>query len=77
MVSPLRKERPVPPLSPAKIQLMLRTPDGSRWAVTLSDGMARFIGRYSRVPGLGSDRRLLQYRQVGLATDPAQPAAAP
>lgn len=64
MVYPLRTERPAPLRSPAKIQLMLRTPDGGRWGVTLSDGMERFIGHYPRVPGLGSDSPLLEYRPV-------------
>ena len=54
----------MPPRFPAKIQLMLRTPDGGRWDVTLSDGMERFIGHYPRVPGLGSDSRLLEYRPL-------------
>jgi hypothetical protein len=64
MMYPVRKERPVSPEAHAKIQLMLRTPDGGRWDVLLSDGMERFIGRYSRVPGLGSDSRLLEYRRL-------------
>lgn len=65
MMNPVRAERPVPRRSTAKIQLMLRTPDGGRWGVTVSDGMERFIGHYSRVPGLSSESRLLEYRPVG------------
>jgi hypothetical protein len=61
---PLRAERPVSPRSPAKIQLILRTPDVGSWSVTLSDGIERFIGHYPRVPGLGSDGPLLEYRPV-------------
>ena len=65
MVYPLRKERPAPPRSPAKIQLILRTADGGRWDVTVSDGMEIFIGHYSKVPGLNSGSRLLEYRPAG------------
>ncbi|HEX9947925.1 MAG TPA: hypothetical protein VGA98_10330 [Allosphingosinicella sp.] len=43
---------------------MLRAPSGRRWAVTLSDGMERFIGHYPKVPGFSSDSRLLEYRPV-------------
>ena len=51
----------------SQIQLMLRTPDGDRWGLTLSSGMERFIGQYSQVPGLGSDGPLLAYQAVGCA----------
>ena len=47
------------------IQLMLKTPDGRRWALTLSQGMERFIGHYPRVAGLGSGGPLLRYERVG------------
>ena len=62
MVNPLRTERPVP--LEARLQLMLRNPHGGRWTVTFSDGVERFIGHYPRVPGLGSDRGLLEYRPL-------------
>jgi hypothetical protein len=44
---------------------MLRKPDGGRWGLTVSVGMERFIGHYSRVPGLGSGGPLLEYQPVG------------
>lgn len=49
------------------VQLMLETPDGSRWPVTLSEGMERFIGHYRRVPGLGSGGPLLRFEPVARA----------
>lgn len=64
MVYPVRNQRLVSPRTPAKIQLVLRTPGGGCCRVILSDGMERFIGRYSRLPGLGSDSPLLEYRPV-------------
>ncbi len=66
----------MPPPSPAKIQLMLRTRSGGRWAVTLSHGMERFIGHYPKVPGISSDSRLLEYRPVPArgSGEPGQPA---
>ena len=65
MVSPLRIERFQPRQSVVKIRLMLRNPQGAPWGVTLSVGMERFIGPYSRVPGLSSDSSLLEYQPVG------------
>jgi hypothetical protein len=65
MMYPLRTERPLPPRSTSRIQLMLRTPDGAPWSVSLSPGMERFIGHYSRVPGLSSGSSLLQYKPTG------------
>jgi hypothetical protein len=56
---------PSPPSS--KIQLTLRSPEGGCWDLTVSVGMERFIGAYSRVPGLGSDSPLLDYQPVGCA----------
>jgi hypothetical protein len=64
MVYPLRTERPVPLEVPARVQLMVRNPDGDRWTVTFSDGVERFIGYYPRVPGLSSDGGLLEFRPV-------------
>ena len=67
MSSPLRTQRPLPPPQASKIQLQLRTPDGGGWGLTLSHGMERFIGHYSRVPGLGSGEALLRYESVEAA----------
>ena len=58
---------PPNPRRGSKIQLMLRTPDGGRWGLTLSRGMERFIGHYPRVAGLGSGGPLLRYTKVGAA----------
>ncbi|HEX9964121.1 MAG TPA: hypothetical protein VGB04_03975 [Allosphingosinicella sp.] len=55
---------------------MLRTADGDCWGVTFSDGMERFIGPYSRVPGLRSDDRLLEYRPAGCPRSGSTSAAA-
>jgi hypothetical protein len=49
----------------SKIRLNLRTPDGGGWDLIVSPGMERFIGHYSRVPGLGSESPLLEYQPVG------------
>lgn len=43
---------------------MLKTPDGRRWALTVSQGMERFIGHYPRVAGLGSGGPLLRYERL-------------
>ena len=51
----------------SKTRLRLRTPDGDRWDLIVSDGVERFIGHYSQVPGLGSGDRLLEYQPVGCA----------
>jgi hypothetical protein len=63
----MRAQRPQPSARPSKIRLKLRTPGGGGWDLTVSAGMERFIGRYSRVPGLGSDSPLLEYQPVGCA----------
>jgi hypothetical protein len=63
----MRTQRPLPSGLSPKIQLKLRTPDGGGWDLTLSVGMERFIGHYSRVPGLSSDSPLLEYQPVGCA----------
>ena len=47
----------------SKVQLLLRTPDGAVWGLTLSCGMERFIGHYPRVAGLGSGSPLLRYER--------------
>jgi hypothetical protein len=65
MMYPLRTERPLPGCSPARIQLMLKTRDGDPWNLSLSAGMERFVGHYSRVPGLSSDGQLLEYEPTG------------
>lgn len=67
MFSSMRAQRPPRPRQASKIQLMLRTPDGGRWGLTVSAGMDRFIGLYSQVPGLGSDSPLLKYQPVDRA----------
>jgi hypothetical protein len=63
MSVPLRASSPSADASNSGIQLMLKTPDGSRWELTLSQGMERFIGHYPRVPGLGSGGPLLRYER--------------
>jgi hypothetical protein len=49
----------------SRVQLMLKTPAGACWALTLSQGMERFIGHYPRVAGLGSGGPLLRYERAG------------
>jgi len=63
----MRATCPLPSRQSSKIQLMLRSPDGGCWGLTVSAGMERFIGPYSRVPGLGSGSPLLEYQPVGCA----------
>jgi hypothetical protein len=58
---------PPRPRRPSKIRLNLLTPEGGAWTLTVSVGMVRFIGPYSRVPGLGSKGPLLEYQPVGCA----------
>jgi Protein of unknown function (DUF5818) len=62
MSTPLHASRPAAAHSP--VQLMLKTPAGARWALTLSQGMERFIGHYPRVAGLGSGGPLLRYERI-------------
>ncbi|MET1112422.1 MAG: hypothetical protein ABWX67_12945 [Allosphingosinicella sp.] len=49
------------------MRLSLRTPEGGGWDLIVSLGMERFIGSYSRVPGLDSNGPLLEYQPVGCA----------
>lgn len=56
---------PRPSAANSTVQLMLKTPDGRRWALALSQGMERFIGHYPRVAGLGSGGPLLRYERIG------------
>ena len=63
-MSSMRVGRPRPG---SKVQLLLRTPDGGGWDLTLSCGMERFIGHYARVPGLGSGGPLLRYEPLKAA----------
>ncbi|HEX8263755.1 MAG TPA: hypothetical protein VF547_12870 [Allosphingosinicella sp.] len=51
----------------SKVQLLLRTPDGGGWGLTLSHGMEQFIGHYPRVAGLGSGGPLLRYEPLSPA----------
>lgn len=44
--------------------LVVSSPDGHVSAVTMSDGMERFIGRYARLPGFGQRGMLLDLRPV-------------
>jgi hypothetical protein len=67
MFYPMRARLPLPSRQSSKIQLMLRTPDGGRWGLTVLAGMDRFIGLYSQMPGLGSGGALLEYQPVGCA----------
>ena len=64
MSSPTSAGRPLPSRQAQNVQLMLRTPDGARWDLTLSQEMERFIGHYPRVPGLGSGGPLLCYEPL-------------
>lgn len=61
----IRSGRPLPSRETSKLQLTLRSPEGGRWDLTLSQGMERFIGSYPRIPGLGSGGPLLRYERVG------------
>ena len=63
MSCPIDGVRPPPPCEAPKIQLLLKSPGGCRWSLTVSQGMERFIGHYPRVPGLGSGGPLLRYER--------------
>ncbi|HEX8307856.1 MAG TPA: hypothetical protein VF645_05495 [Allosphingosinicella sp.] len=61
----MRVQSPLPFRRRPKIQLRLTTAEGQAWDLTVSAGIERFIGHYSRVPGLASDSPLLEYQTVG------------
>jgi len=63
----MRAKLPPSSRQSSKIRLNLRTRDGGAWDLTVSVGMERFIGPYSRVPGLSSNSPLLDYQPVGCA----------
>ncbi len=63
----MRAQRPPSSRQLPKIRLNLRTCQGAAWDLDVSAGMERFIGHYSRVPGLGSAGPLLEYQPVGCA----------
>ena len=44
--------------------MVLRTPEGGEWAVTVSAGVERFIGLYPRLDGITSGEPLLRFRAV-------------
>jgi hypothetical protein len=67
MYDNMRSKPPLPSRRAPKIRLNLRTRDGDSWDLTVSTGMERFIGSYSRVPGLGSSGPLLDFQPVGCA----------
>ena len=67
MFYPMRAKSPLPSRQPRQLRLNLRTPEGGAWDLTVSAGMERFIGHYSKVPGLASDSPLLDYQPVGCA----------
>ena len=67
MSNRMRAEPPLTSRRASKTQLILRTPDGDRWNLTVSIGFERFIGQYSQVPGLGSEGPLLEYQPLGCA----------
>ncbi|TFI57958.1 hypothetical protein E2493_12230 [Sphingomonas parva] len=49
--------------APGRVELVLTTADGHPWAVTMSAGTERFIGRYPRLNRLlVVDGPLLDYR---------------
>lgn len=50
-----------------RLELVLRTDDGSPWRLSFSAGIERFIGHYPRVEGLDSDGPLLRFQ----VADPA------
>lgn len=65
MLHNMRAQSPLPARTSPKIRLILRTPEGGDWDLTVSAGGERFIGQYSQVPGLASDSPLLKYQAVG------------
>ena len=48
----------------ARIELLLTRADGSPWAVTMSAGTEKFIGRYPRLTRFIIDGPLLDYRSA-------------
>lgn len=67
MLHPMRAEGPLPTRQSQKLRLSLRTPEGAGWDLVVSAGMERFIGPYSKVPGLSSGEAVLDYQPVGCA----------
>jgi hypothetical protein len=47
------------------MELVLRLPDGSPWALRFSPGIERFIGFYPRLDAIEADGPLLSYRHAG------------
>lgn len=46
---------------PVRVELVLNTPDGRPWRLTVSPGMERFIGYYPRVEGIDPGGPLLRF----------------
>ena len=46
---------------PVRVELVLKTADGSPWRLTVSPGMERFIGFYPRVEGIDPGGPLLRF----------------
>lgn len=47
------------------LELVLRDSDGASWVLSLSAGMEKFIGAYSRLDGFSGDGPLLVFRPAG------------
>jgi hypothetical protein len=72
----MRSQHPPTSRRTSQTLLMLLTPDGDRWELTVSAGTERFIGYYSLVPGLRSQGPLLEYQPIGgVSSGPSSPPA--
>lgn len=50
-----------------KVELVLRSPDGQPWSLTVSRGIERFIGYYPRLEGIAQSGPLLEYTRLDTA----------
>jgi hypothetical protein len=44
-----------------RMELILRTPEGAPWCLTISPGIERFIGYYPRLDGIDPGGPLLEF----------------
>ncbi len=48
----------------ARVDLVLRLPDGEPWVVSFSPGTERFIGHYPRLDDIAPEGTLLSYQRA-------------
>jgi hypothetical protein len=52
------------PADVARIDLVLRLPEGEPWIVSFSPGIERFIGHYPRLDAIAPDGTLLSFSRT-------------